>query len=175
MVLTSRAAIETPGTGAAFLSPRVPNNTGEFSVWPGVAAESVIMNYDTIPIGTRDGWGQQVPFGIQLPDFRHHMYVVGKTGSGKTTLQRNLILQLIALGHGVGFFDPHGDSAQELLDYIPPSRIDDVVYFNPSDLDFPIALNLLANVPKDERHLVASGIVGAFKSIWQDSWGPRIL
>jgi hypothetical protein len=132
------------------------------------------MNYDTIPIGTRDGWGQEVPFGIQLPDLRQHMYVVGKTGSGKTTLQRNLILQLIALGHGVGFFDPHGDSAQELLDYIPPSRIDDVVYFNPSDLDFPISLNLLANVPKDERHLVASGIVGAFKSMWQDSWGPRM-
>ncbi len=132
------------------------------------------MNHDIIQIGTREEWGQSVPFGISLPDLRQHIYVIGKTGSGKTTLLRNMIIQHIALGHGVGLIDPHGDLAEELLDYIPRARADDVVYFNPSDLEFPIALNLLANVPKDERHLVASGIVGAFKSIWADSWGPRM-
>ena len=132
------------------------------------------MNDDTIQIGMRDAWGQPIPFGISLPDLRQHIYVIGKTGSGKTTLLRNMIIQHIALGHGVGLIDPHGDLAEELLNHIPRWRTDHVVYFNPSDSEFPIALNLLANVPKDERHLVASGIVGAFKSIWPDSWGPRM-
>jgi hypothetical protein len=132
------------------------------------------MNDDTIHIGTRDGWGQQIPFGIQIPELRHHVYVIGKTGSGKTTLLRNWIIQLIAAGHGVGFIDPHGDMAEELLNHIPSRRADHLVYFNPADLDFPVGLNLLANVPADERHLVASGIVGAFKSIWRESWGPRM-
>lgn len=132
------------------------------------------MNHDTIQIGMREEWGQQVPFGISLPDLRQHVYVIGKTGSGKTTLLRNMIVQLIVFGHGVGLIDPHGDLAEELLNHIPRWRTDHVVYFNPSDLEYPVALNLLANVPKDERHLVASGIVGAFKSIWPDSWGPRM-
>lgn len=132
------------------------------------------MNRDTILIGTRDGWSQPTPFGIQLPDLRQHVYLIGKTGSGKTTLLRNMLLQHIALGHGVGLIDPHGDLAEEILEIIPRNRIEHVVYFNPSDLEFPMALNLLANVPKDEKPLVASGIVGAFKSIWRDSWGPRM-
>jgi DNA helicase HerA-like ATPase len=102
------------------------------------------------------------------------LYVIGKTGSGKTTLLRNLILQHITLGHGVGLIDPHGDLAEELLHHIPPHRADHVVYFNPGDIDFPIGLNLLSNVVPDDRHLVASGIVEAFKGIWRDSWGPRL-
>ena len=100
--------------------------------------------------------------------------MIGKTGSGKTTLLRNLILQHIALGHGVGLIDPHGDLAEELLHHIPPHRADHLVYFNPGDIEFPIGLNLLANVAPDDRHLVASGIVSAFKGIWRDSWGPRL-
>ena len=132
------------------------------------------MNDESILIGTHETWGKPIPFGISLPDLRQHIYVIGKTGSGKTTLLRNMILQHIALGHGVGLIDPHGDLAEELLNHIPRWRTDHLVYFNPSDLEFPVALNLLANVPKDERHLVASGIVGAFKSIWPDSWGPRM-
>lgn len=125
-------------------------------------------------LGHRHGWGDEIPFGISTADQRHHIYLIGKTGSGKTTLLRNLIVQHIAAGHGVGLIDPHGDLAEELLDLIPPSRADDLVYFNPGDLDFPIGFNPLVNVPPDERHLVASGIVGAFKSIWHDSWGPRL-
>ena len=70
--------------------------------------------------------------------------------------------------------DPHGDLAEELLHHIPPARADHLVYFNPGDLEYPIGLNLLANVQPDERHLVASGIVSAFKGIWRDSWGPRL-
>jgi hypothetical protein len=133
------------------------------------------MNDQTpITIGERQDWGEPQPFGISVVDQRQHIYVIGKTGSGKTTLLRNMILQHIALGHGVGLIDPHGDLAEELLHHIPPHRADDLVYFNPGDLEFPIGLNLLSNVPSDGRHLVASGIVGAFKGIWRDSWGPRL-
>jgi hypothetical protein len=85
-----------------------------------------------------------------------------------------MIVQHIALGHGVGLIDPHGDLAEEVLNHIPPRRADHLCYFNPGDLEYPIGFNLLANVPEDDRHLVASGIVSAFKSIWHDSWGPRM-
>lgn len=133
------------------------------------------MNDQTIYIGHRSGWGvEDHPFGIQPEDARQHTYIIGKTGSGKTTLLRNMIIQHIYQGHGIALLDPHGDLAEELLEHYPPSRADDLVYFNPGDLEFPIGLNLLANVPPDERHLVASGIVGAFKSIWRDSWGARM-
>lgn len=74
----------------------------------------------------------------------------------------------------MGVIDPHGDLAVDLLDHIPPGRTDDVVYFNPADQDYPIGLNLLGRVPNEIRHLVASGVVGAMKSIWRDSWGPRL-
>src|SRR5882762_10077660 len=134
------------------------------------------MNDDEpkIIIGEREGWGGSQPFGISAADQRQHIYIIGKTGSGKTTLLRNLIIQHITLGHGVGLIDPHGDLAEELLDHIPPKRADQLVYFNPGDLEFPIGLNVLANVAPDNRHLVASGIVSAFKGIWRDSWGPRL-
>lgn len=133
------------------------------------------MNNDAITyLGLRNGWDREYPFGLSAADHRYHLYIIGKTGSGKTTLLRNLIIQHIEAGHGVGLIDPHGDLAEDLLSHIPPCRADDLVYFHPGDLDFPIGLNLLTNVPPDDRHLVASGIVGAFKSIWRDSWGPRL-
>ena len=132
------------------------------------------MNDQPITIGERHGWGNPQPFGISAADQRQHIYIIGKTGSGKTTLLRNLILQHIALGHGVGLIDPHADLAEELLNHIPPHRADHLVYFNPGDIEFPIGMNLLANVAPDDRHLVASGIVSAFKGIWRDSWGPRL-
>ena len=148
-------------------------DTGIFSV-AGVVTDLGTMNDQSITIGERNGWGEPRLFGISAVDQRQHIYVIGKTGSGKTTLLRNLILQHIALGHGVGLIDPHGDLAEELLHHIPPHRADHLVYFNPGDIEFPIGLNLLSNVPPDERHLVASGIVSAFKGIWRDSWGPRL-
>jgi hypothetical protein len=132
------------------------------------------MNDPIIYIGQRHGWAEGSVFGLQHADARHHTYIIGKTGSGKTTLLRNLIFQHLYQGNGLALLDPHGDLADDLLDHFPPARADDLIYFNPSDLDFPIALNLLANVPRDQRHLVASGITAAFKSIWRDSWGPRM-
>jgi len=141
----------------------------------GVAADSGTMNDQPhITIGERHGWGDPQPFGIATIDERQHIYIIGKTGSGKTTLLRNMILQHIALGHGVGVIDPHGDLAEELLNHIPPTRADHLVYFNPGDLEFPIGLNVIGNVAPDARHLAASGIVSSFKAIWRDSWGPRL-
>lgn len=140
----------------------------------GVEAGSEAMSNPTIYIGERENWGQPSLFGLDLADQRQHVYIIGKTGCGKTTLLRNMILQHLGHGSGLALIDPHGDLAEELLDHFPPSRADDLVYFNPSDLEFPIGMNLLANVPPDERHLVASGITAAFKSIWRDSWGPRM-
>jgi hypothetical protein len=140
----------------------------------GAAAGFGTMNDQTITIGERHGWHEPQPFGIAAVDERQHIYIIGKTGSGKTTLLRNLIVQHIMLGHGVGVIDPHGDLAEELLNHIPPRRADHLVYFNPGDVEFPIGMNVIGSVKPDERHLVASGSVGAFKAIWRDSWGPRL-
>jgi len=127
-----------------------------------------------IVLGMREQWGAEHPFVLNHHDRRQHLYTVGKSGTGKTTLLSNLIIQDILAGHGVGIIDPHGDLATELLDFIPPWRIDDVVYFTPADMEYATGFNLLANTPQDRRHLVASGIVSVFKSIWKDSWGPRM-
>lgn len=132
------------------------------------------MDEEITYIGNRLIWGAEAPFGIGRTERGRHLYVVGKTGSGKSTLLRNLLVQDIHLGRGVGLIDPHGDLALELLDQIPSWRAEDVVYFDPSDRDFPIGFNLFEKVSSDMRPLVASGIVGIFKSIWRDSWGPRL-
>lgn len=125
-------------------------------------------------IGERQTYGGSQPFGLAPADRRQHLYVIGKTGTGKTTLLRNLLIQDIEAGRGCALIDPHGDLAEELLDHIPPSRTDDLVYFDPSDLEHPFGFNLLERVVPDERHLVAQGVVAACAHIWQDSWGPRL-
>lgn len=131
-------------------------------------------DHGIVYIGDRHVWGGQQPFGLRRADRRQHLYAIGQTGAGKTSLLRNLLIQDIAAGEGVGLIDPHGDLAHDLLDHIPPWRTDHVVYFNPADHEHPFGLNLLQRVPPARRHLVASGVVGAFKSIWRDSWGPRL-
>jgi len=117
---------------------------------------------------------QERIFGIKTDDRRRHMYVIGKTGMGKTNLLENLAIQDIQKGHGIAFIDPHGDTAEKLIKAIPSNRINDVIYLNPSDQDFPIAFNVMEKVDPEYRHLVASGLVGVFKKIWADSWGPRL-
>ncbi|MFH1582370.1 MAG: CxxC-x17-CxxC domain-containing protein [bacterium] len=113
-------------------------------------------------------------FGIKTDDRRRHMYVIGKTGMGKTVAIKNMAIQDIQAGYGVGFVDPHGEAAQELLDYIPSDRINDVVYFNPADLEFPLAFNIMESIDPEYRHLVASGLMGVFKKIWPDVWSARM-
>jgi hypothetical protein len=113
-------------------------------------------------------------FGIKTEDRRRHTYIIGKTGMGKSTLLLNCIVQDISNKNGVAVFDPHGDLVEKILDYIPASRINDIVYFNPADTEFPIAFNVLDGQDPNMRHLVASGLIQVFKKIWSDSWGPRL-
>jgi type IV secretory pathway TraG/TraD family ATPase VirD4 len=122
-------------------------------------------------IGTTINWGEDQPVELPPLDRRRHVYLIGQTGTGKTTLLRNLILQDIHEGKGVGFIDPHGDVAEELLDCIPPHRTDDVAYFNPADLEYPVGLNPLQKTERDRHHLVVDSIISTLKSIWGDVWG----
>ncbi len=118
--------------------------------------------------------GQYKKFGIKTDDRRRHIYTIGKTGMGKTTIIENMVIQDIINGNGVALVDPHGDIVEKILNFIPPHRVNDVIYFNPADYEFPIAFNVLENVDVTKRHLVASGLLGVFKKIWADSWGPRL-
>ncbi len=113
-------------------------------------------------------------FGIKLDDRRRHFYVIGKTGMGKTSMIQNMAIQDIQSGKGIGFIDPHGEAAEALLDYVPSNRINDVIYINPADLDYPIAFNVMEQVDFDYRHLVAGGLMGVFKKIWPDVWSARM-
>lgn len=117
---------------------------------------------------------EQRKFGIKTDDRRRHMYIIGKTGMGKTTMLENMIIQDINNGHGVAYIDPHGDTAERLLEHIPPQRINDVVYFNPSDLRYPISFNVLESVDYDQKHLVASGLMAVFTKIWANLWSARM-
>lgn len=121
-----------------------------------------------------DSRGKQVPFGIKSKDRDRHMYVIGKTGMGKSTLLENMAIQDIRNGEGLAFIDPHGGTVERLLEYIPEERINDVVYFAPADMDFPIAFNVMEDVGYDKRHLVVSGLMATFKKIWEDAWSARM-
>jgi len=117
---------------------------------------------------------KQTRFGIKTDDRRRHMYLIGKTGTGKTTLMENMVVEDIKAGRGVGLVDPHGQFAEKILEYIPAERIDDVIYFNPADMDAPIGFNPLESTSGEFRHLIASGMMGVFKKIWVDAWSARM-
>jgi len=121
-----------------------------------------------------DRRNKKIPFGIKATDRTRHVYVIGKTGMGKSTLLENMAVQDLKNGNGMAFLDPHGKTADLLLDYVPEDRLDDVVYFAPFDLENPISFNVLENVDPDKRHLVASGLMSAFKKIWLDAWSARM-
>ncbi len=125
-------------------------------------------------VGQTNFRGEHRPFGIYPDDRRRHVYVIGKTGVGKTTFLENMIAQDIKSGKGIALVDPHGDVAERMSDMIPPERINDVVYFDPGDIDYPIAFNPLEAPDPQYKYLVASGLVSALKKIWADSWGPRL-
>lgn len=113
-------------------------------------------------------------FGIRNDDRRRHIYIIGKTGMGKSTLLENMIISDIKEGKGVAVVDPHGDLADTILDNIPSNRTNDVVVFDPSDRDFPVAFNMLENIDPAMNSVVASGLVGIFKKLYAESWGPRL-
>jgi CxxC-x17-CxxC domain-containing protein len=113
-------------------------------------------------------------FGIKRKDRRQHMYVLGKSGTGKSVLLSNLIVQNIQNGEGVCVVDPHGELVEEILHLIPENRIKDVIYFNPADSDFHIGFNVLQIDDPKYKHLVASGLMGIFTKIWANAWSSRM-
>ncbi len=124
--------------------------------------------------GRTDSRGKNIAFGIKAKDRQRHMYVIGKTGMGKSTLLENMAVQDIQNGEGLAFIDPHGSAAETLLSYIPPERVNDVLYFAPSDTAHPISFNIMEDVGPDKRHLVVSGLMSVFKKIWVDAWSARM-
>lgn len=113
-------------------------------------------------------------FGIKQADRRSHMYVIGKTGTGKSTLLETMIQQDIAAGAGLVLLDPHGDLVEKILKTIPDNRKKDLIYFNVPDTANPLGFNPLENILPAKRPLAASGLLEVFKKIWADSWGPRL-
>lgn len=124
--------------------------------------------------GFTDARNKRVRFGIKAKDRVRHVYTVGKTGMGKSTLLENMAIQDIRNGNGFAFIDPHGKTADLLLDYIPENRMKDVLYFAPFDMENPISFNVMEDVGPDKRHLVVSGLMSAFKKIWVDAWSARM-
>jgi hypothetical protein len=116
----------------------------------------------------------KIKFGIKTEDRRRHFYLLGKTGVGKSTVFKNMFIADVLRGEGACFVDPHGEAVEELLDFIPPERIDDVVYFDPTDVDNPVGFNLLELSDKSQRDLIADGVVEVFKKQFGYSWGPRL-
>ena len=117
---------------------------------------------------------KQASFGIKRDDRRKHMYIVGKTGMGKSTMMENMVIQDIVNGEGLALVDPHGDLVQKVIDYIPSHRVNDVIYFNPADTEHPVAFNILEAVDTRYKHLVASGLMGVFTKIWANLWSARM-
>lgn len=113
-------------------------------------------------------------FGIKRTDRRNHMYVIGKTGTGKSTLLKTLISQDIAAGEGLALFDPHGDLVEEVARLVPESRQRDLYYLNVPDHGTKWHFNPFAGVPAERRALAAAGTVEVFKKLWPDEWGPRL-
>ena len=125
-------------------------------------------------IGKCNFRGNERVFGIKKTDRRQHMYVIGKTGVGKSALLKNMALQDIRAGRGIGIVDPHGEFVEEVLAQIPAERIADVVYFNPVDADYPIGFNILEVPDVKYKHLVVSDLLGIFTKIWANVWSARM-
>lgn len=125
-------------------------------------------------IGRTEFKNRLLTFGIKDKDRRRHVYIIGKTGTGKSWLIANMAIDDFKKDRGVAIIDPHGDLSEILLDYIPSHRINEVCYFNPADRDNPLALNILEVIAPVDAELVTSGIVSIFHKLYGYSWGPRL-
>lgn len=128
----------------------------------------------TTILGKTNFRGAHHVFGIKPTDRRRHIYVIGKTGMGKSTVLENMIYSDIQAGKGVGVIDPHGDLAESVLNFIPNKRTNDVILIDPSDREYAVAFNMLENIDPALNSIVCSGLVGIFKKIYGESWGPRL-
>ena len=129
---------------------------------------------DVIYFGRTDFRNTDRLFGIKRSDRRQHTYVIGKTGSGKSAMLHNMIVQDIANGEGVCVVDPHGELVESVLEKIPEERLKDVVYFNPADSDFHMGFNVLEVTDPKYKNLVSSGLMGIFTKIWAGVWSARM-
>ena len=133
-------------------------------------AEKISINF----FGKTIFKNQDTIFGLKDVDRRRHIWTIGKTGTGKSTLIANMAIDDLKKDRGLAIIDPHGDLSDVILNYIPKRRINDVIYFNPADKDYPIIINPLEVTNKEEAELVVSGIVSIFNKIFGFSWGPRL-
>ena len=141
--------------------PSAINATDEDKKSVNYFAHTVFKNKDTI-------------FGIKDKDRRRHIWTIGKTGTGKSTMIANMAVDDLKKDRGIAVIDPHGDLCETLLDYVPRHRINDVIYFNPADKDFPISINPLEVTNREEAELVTSGLMAIFTKIWPDVWSARM-
>lgn len=132
------------------------------------------LNRELTYIGETTYRDKHTLFGIKRKDRRQHMYILGKSGTGKSVLMFNMIIQNIINGDGVCVVDPHGELVEGVLSAIPPHRMKDVVYFNPADTEYHIGFNVLELIDPKYKHLVASGLMGIFTKIWANAWSARM-
>lgn len=125
-------------------------------------------------LGEANFHGRRTKFGVRLDDRRRHVYVIGKTGMGKSTILENMVYSDIMAGKGVGVIDPHGDLIEAILRFTPKERSNDVILFEPSDKDYPISFNMLEAPNPDQRSLVASGLMSVFTKLWPDAFSGRM-
>lgn len=141
---------------------------------PVVSSASSAEKENINPFASTVFKNEQVIYGLRRTDRRRHLYAIGKTGTGKSTLLANMAIHDLKKDEGLCVIDPHGDLVETLLDYIPSRRINDVIYFDPSDSERTVKLNLFEGESVVHRELIASGIVSVFKKLYGYSWGPRL-
>ncbi|OGI73747.1 hypothetical protein A3D42_00845 [Candidatus Nomurabacteria bacterium RIFCSPHIGHO2_02_FULL_41_18] len=132
------------------------------------------INRDITYLGVTTYRDKNQLFGIKRKDRRQHVYLLGKSGTGKSVLMFNMIIQNIMNGEGVCMVDPHGENVESVLSAIPPDRMKDVIYFNPADTEYHIGFNVLELIDPKYKHLVASGLMGIFTKIWANAWSARM-
>lgn len=155
------------------IRPKLPSVIPKLDLSP--LTYLTVMQDDNLTVfATTNFRGKRTAFGIKQRDRRAHFYIIGKTGTGKSTLLETMVRQDMLHGSGLSLLDPHGDLAEKVLLHVPEERRGDLIYFNVPDGAHPLGFNPLETVAPQHRSLAASGILSAFKSIWADSWGPRL-
>lgn len=142
---------------------KLPVITGDHSIDENISA-----------FGLTNFRGINHQFGLLRKDRSRHIYIIGQTGAGKSGMLELLALSDIFHNHGYAIIDPHGDFAVDNLRFIPGSRIDQVVYFNPADTAFPLGFNPLEVTDPNQKNSVSSEVIGVLKRMFGESWGPRL-